>query len=110
MAEDTDMVSYQGRIFQRISIDDRIYLAPIANDDREEERLTIQHDVVSRLFGGALVSPRIPLTDPRRALDCGYGGGDWAVQFAEEFEDCEVRCNPRSHLWMSAVHGVEVQV
>ncbi|KAL6710944.1 hypothetical protein ACN47E_006819 [Coniothyrium glycines] len=90
MVEDTEMVSYNGRIFQRISIDDRVYLAPVASDDREEDRLTAQHNIVIRLFGGSLFSPSIPLADPRRVLDCGYGGGDWAVQFAEEFEDCEV--------------------
>ena len=91
MSEDTQRVSIHGRVFQKISIDDRIYLAPIANDDREEERLTAQHDILARLFGGALFSPGIRLRDPQKVLDCGYGGGDWCVQFAEEYEDCEVR-------------------
>lgn len=91
MSEDTLRVSIHGRVFQKISIDDKIYLAPIANDDREEDRLTAQHEIVSALFGNVLVSPRIPLRDPRKILDCGYGGGDWSVQCAEDFEDSEVR-------------------
>jgi len=91
MTEDLERVSFHGRVFQKISIDDRIYLAPVANDDQEEDRLAAQHDIVTRLFGGMLLSPRIPMTEPGKVLDCGYGGGDWAIQFAEEFEDCEVR-------------------
>lgn len=91
MSEDTQRVLFHGRVFQKISVDDSIYLAPVANDDREEDRLTAQHDIVCRLFGNSLISPRIPVRDPRKVLDCGYGGGDWCVQFAEEWEDCEVR-------------------
>jgi hypothetical protein len=55
------------------------------------DRLTAQHNILSRLFGDALTSSRIHLGNPSKVLDCGYGGGDWCVQFAEEFEDCEVR-------------------
>lgn len=95
MSEDTVRVNIHGRVFQKISIDDRIYFAPIANDEREEDRLTAQHEIMSRLFGGALFSPHIRLRDPQKILDCGYGGGDWCVQFAEEYEDCEVRICPR---------------
>jgi hypothetical protein len=91
MSEDEQQVTVHGRVFQKISIDDRIYLAPVAIDDREEGRLTDQHNIVSRLFGGRLFSPRIHVIEPRAILECGYGGGDWAVQCAEEFEDCEVR-------------------
>ncbi|KAF2850477.1 S-adenosyl-L-methionine-dependent methyltransferase [Plenodomus tracheiphilus IPT5] len=90
MSADTERVDILGRTFQRISIDDSIYFAPVALDDREEERLTAQHDIFSRLLGDSMVSRKIPLADPRRVLDCGYGGGDWCVQFAEEYEDSEV--------------------
>lgn len=101
MSEDLQRVNILGRTFQRISIDEKIYLAPVANDDQEEDRLTAQHDMLSTVFGGALISPRIPLTtNPRRVLDCGYGGGDWCVQFAEEYEDCEV-----SIPWGHALRG-----
>lgn len=101
MSEDTERVSVHGRVFQRISLDDRIYLAPVAIDDREESRLTAQHDLISRLLGGRLFSRRIPVIEPQSILECGYGAGDWAIQCADEFEDCEVRIQlskPRSRI------------
>jgi hypothetical protein len=90
MNSDLERVTIHGRVFQRISLDEGIYFAPVANDDREEDRLTAQHDLISRLLGDSLVSNRIRLRSPSKVLDCGYGGGDWSVQFAEEYEDCEV--------------------
>lgn len=90
MDGDFECVSIQGRTFQKVSIDQRIYCVPVANDELEEDRLTAQHNVLFKLFGNALVSPSVRLKDPRKILECGYGGGDWAVQCAEEFEGCEV--------------------
>ncbi|KAI4923403.1 hypothetical protein J4E85_008441 [Alternaria conjuncta] len=90
MSEDTETVSVHGREFQRTSLDEGVYYAPVAFDDREESRLTAQHEIVSRIFGDGLFSPRIPVGEPEAILECGYGGGDWAVQCADEFEDCEV--------------------
>jgi ubiquinone/menaquinone biosynthesis C-methylase UbiE len=58
-------------------------------DEREEDRLETQHDVLFRFFGNRLYFPRVD--DPRKILECGYGRGDWALAVAEEFEDCEVR-------------------
>jgi hypothetical protein len=91
MSEDSERVSVHGRVFQRISLDESIYFAPVAIDDREESRLTAQHRLVSRIFGDRLFSSRVPVGEPRAILECGYGDGEWAVQCAEEFEDCEVR-------------------
>lgn len=90
MSADTERVDILGRTFQKISIDDNIYFAPVAIDDREEDRLTAQHDILTRLLGNSLISRKIPLVNPARVLDCGYGSGDWCVQFAEEYEDAEV--------------------
>lgn len=90
MSTDTERVDVLGRTFQKISIDDSIYFAPVAIDDREEDRLAAQHDIFSRLLGDRLITRKIPLADPRRVLDCGYGSGDWCVQFAEEYEESEV--------------------
>ncbi|KAH7070990.1 S-adenosyl-L-methionine-dependent methyltransferase [Paraphoma chrysanthemicola] len=90
MSDDSRTVTIHGRDFQQSSIDEKIYCAPVANDDREEERLTTQHDILRRLFGDAILSPSVRLNDPTKVLDCGYGGGDWSVEFAEEYEDCEV--------------------
>lgn len=90
MSAEQERVSIHGRIFQRISIDEEIYFAPVAGDGSEEDRLTAQHNILWRLFGNALVSSKVHLRDPSKILDCGYGGGDWSVQIAEEYEDAEV--------------------
>jgi hypothetical protein len=104
MSKEAERVCIHGREFQRISVDEKIYCVPIANDDAEEDRLTAQHALFCRLLGNALVPPMIRLRDPTKVLDCGYGGGDWSVQFAEEFEDCEVRSADASlhGFWSSA--------
>ncbi|KAI4948130.1 hypothetical protein J4E91_006124 [Alternaria rosae] len=96
MSEDAETAIVHGRVFQRTSLDEGVYFAPVAFDDREESRLTAQHDIVSRLFGDGLFCPRIPVGEPEAILECGYGGGDWAVQCADEFEDCEVSDEPEN--------------
>jgi hypothetical protein len=90
MSEESQTVTVCDRVFQKVSIDEKIYLAPVAGDEIEEERLRSQHEIVLNMFGDRLFSPQVPVQDPRSILDCGYGGGDWAVQCAEEFEDCTV--------------------
>jgi hypothetical protein len=97
MDDHSQMVNLHGRIFQKVSVDERIYCVPAADDDLEEERLRSQHEIMTRLLGNSLVSTTVRLRDPRKVLECGYGGGDWCVQFAEEFEDCEV-CSVRGEL------------
>lgn len=91
MSSERETVFVHGRRFQRVSIDERIYCVPNAADESEEGRLAAQHELLYRLLGDSLVSPIITLGSPRNVLDLGYGGGDWCKQFAEEFEDCEVR-------------------
>ncbi|KAF2469693.1 S-adenosyl-L-methionine-dependent methyltransferase [Lindgomyces ingoldianus] len=86
MNEDLRVVNIHDRDFQKYSVDNRIYCVPI--DEREEERLESQHDLLLRLSGNRLFFPRIE--NPRKILDCGYGRGDWAVAIAEEYEDCQV--------------------
>lgn len=90
MDEDLQCVTIYGRVFQKVSIEHGIYCVPVANDELEEDRLTAQHDALHRLFGNSLFSPQMGINNPQRILDCGYGGGDWSVQCAEEFEGCEV--------------------
>ncbi|KAF2999928.1 hypothetical protein E8E13_009014 [Curvularia kusanoi] len=90
MEDELECVTIHGRLFQKVSVDQGIYCVPVSNDDLEEDRLTAQHDVLFRLFGNALFSPHMGISSPQKVLECGYGGGDWAVQFAEEFEECEI--------------------
>jgi hypothetical protein len=91
MGDDLRHLNIHGRIFQKISIDNRVYCVPAASDELEEDRLAAQHSIIFRLFGDRLFFPGIQVANPRSILDLGYGGGDWCVQCAEEFEDCEVR-------------------
>ncbi|PGH27955.1 hypothetical protein AJ80_00209 [Polytolypa hystricis UAMH7299] len=79
-------ISHQGREFQKYSIDNRIYFAPV--DEEEIERLDIQHKVFNKVFDERLIFP--PVVQPRRILDCGYGSGAWAVEVAEQYPQCEV--------------------
>ncbi|PNY23120.1 Uncharacterized protein TCAP_06929 [Tolypocladium capitatum] len=55
----------------------------------EISRLELMHSVLSRVFDDRLIFP--PVGSPRRILDCGSGAGDWAVDVAGRFPDCEVR-------------------
>lgn len=91
MVDDLRQLNIHGRIFQKTWVDNRVYCVPAANDELEEDRLAAQHSIMSRLFGDRLFFPGIQIASPRSILDLGYGGGDWCVQCAEEFEDCEVR-------------------
>ncbi|KAF2877393.1 S-adenosyl-L-methionine-dependent methyltransferase [Massariosphaeria phaeospora] len=84
--EDLRRVAIHDRDFQKTSVDKRIYCVPV--DEREEDRLTTQHDVLFRYFGHRLFFANIE--SPSKILECGYGRGDWVVAVAEEFEDCEV--------------------
>jgi len=55
----------------------------------EDERLTIQHHVVTRFLDGNLIHAPIQ-ADPKNVLDCGYGQADWALSVAARYPDCEV--------------------
>ncbi|RDA95114.1 hypothetical protein CP533_2141 [Ophiocordyceps camponoti-saundersi (nom. inval.)] len=66
----TETVEFFGRTFQKYALENGIYFAPI--------------DEASRPCPEAL------LFSPRRILDCGCGSGDWAVDVARRFPDCEV--------------------
>ncbi|KAJ4291670.1 hypothetical protein N0V90_009565 [Kalmusia sp. IMI 367209] len=76
----TDVQDFPGLLFARSD------LAKITK--REEDRLTAQNDILYQLCGERYFFPRI--NNPRKILDCGYGRGDWVVQVAEEYEQCEV--------------------
>lgn len=84
--EDLRLVNIHDRDFQKYSVDNRIYCVPV--DEREEDRLNSQHNLLFRLCGNKLFYPDI--RNPSKILDCGYGRGEWAVAVAEEYEDCEV--------------------
>lgn len=57
----------------------------------EADRLRVEHEVFNALFDGRLVFPPLPAL--RRVLDCGFGAASWAIDVAEQFPTCEVRCD-----------------
>lgn len=103
-----EIVTIHGREFQRYSVNNRIYLCPI--DDvslsatvlgkdmsaarncwplqNEIDRLELQQSIFNLVFDNRLIFP--PIRNPRRVLDCGYGAGNWALEVAERYPDCQV--------------------
>lgn len=62
------------------------YIFP--NDDLEQDRLRVVHQVFLNVFNFELTS--VPLEDPKHILDIGTGTGEWAIGMAELFPSCEV--------------------
>lgn len=70
--------------------------APNNLGQEEISRLELMHSVLCRVFDDRLIFP--PVGSPSRVLDCGCGAGDWAVDVARRFPDCEVRLQFRFRL------------
>ncbi|KAI7519507.1 hypothetical protein KC316_g20111 [Hortaea werneckii] len=62
------------------------YIFP--NDEREADRLDLQHHIFRLTFGNRLFFS--PLQNPKHCLDVGTGTGIWAEEFAEDFPYCQV--------------------
>jgi tRNA G46 methylase TrmB len=54
------------------------------------------HGVFDLVFDNRLIFP--PVVSPRRILDLGCGGGDWAAAVARQYPNSEVRHLRRSYL------------
>lgn len=57
------------------------------NDDREADRLDLQHHMFSLTYNALHLAP---LRNPKNVLDIGTGTGIWAVDFADTYPDCQV--------------------
>ncbi|KAH7146624.1 S-adenosyl-L-methionine-dependent methyltransferase, partial [Dactylonectria estremocensis] len=70
---------------------DRKYYMP--NDETENSRLDLQHNLFLLTFDNkfGLSSPNLPEFKTGRVLDLGTGTGIWAVDFADEHPETEVR-------------------
>ena len=59
------------------------------NDDAEQTRLAIAHQVYLPILDGQLTLARVPQS-ARRILDVGTGTGDWAMAMAERFNNASI--------------------
>ncbi|KAJ0384001.1 hypothetical protein COL922a_009297 [Colletotrichum nupharicola] len=77
------------------------YMLP--NDDREVERLDLQHNLFIRTFDGRLATapPNDPDAKVKNVLDVGTGSGIWAMDFGDQHPEVEV--GPEIDLLISLV-------
>ncbi|KAH8168458.1 methyltransferase domain-containing protein [Sarocladium implicatum] len=66
---------------------DGTYVLP--NDESENERLDLQHNLLLMTFDSKLHCAPLPKA-PERVLDAGCGTGIWAIEFADEHPKCHV--------------------
>ncbi|KAF4773839.1 hypothetical protein HER10_EVM0005210 [Colletotrichum scovillei] len=64
----------------------------VPNDERENGRLDLQHNMFIRTFGNRLgtAPPNDPESKVGRVLDVGTGTGIWAMEFGDEHPEAEV--------------------
>ncbi|EGU82978.1 hypothetical protein FOXB_06531 [Fusarium oxysporum f. sp. conglutinans Fo5176] len=75
------------------------YVLP--NDERENERLDLQHNLFLLTFGDklGLAPPCYPDAKVNHVLDLGTGTGIWAMDFADEHPEAELsKLNPNGYL------------
>lgn len=63
------------------------------NDEPEQDRMDLQHEMYKRAVSGRLhLAPLLPAADmkEKRILDIGTGTGIWCVEMAEQYPDAEV--------------------
>lgn len=58
------------------------------NDDDEQVRLQLLNQVYLKIFDGELTT--VPLECPTHILDIGTAVGEWAIDMAERYPECEV--------------------
>ncbi|KAI3339155.1 S-adenosyl-L-methionine-dependent methyltransferase [Ustulina deusta] len=71
-----NFVREHGRTYHRYK--EGKYYMP--NDEREQERLELQHVICLKVFNDRLALA--PIRDPPKVLDFGTGTGSWAIEFA----------------------------
>ncbi|KAI1184772.1 S-adenosyl-L-methionine-dependent methyltransferase [Nemania serpens] len=79
-----DFVTEHGRTYHRYK--EGKYWMP--NDEREQERLDLQHVICLKVFNNRLALA--PIHEPARVLDFGTGTGAWAIEFANQHPGSDV--------------------
>ncbi|KAF5643231.1 methyltransferase [Fusarium sp. NRRL 52700] len=85
--EQEDNESTLGETFLILTLE---YVLP--NDEKENERLDLQHNLFLLTFGDklGLAPPCYPDTKVNHVLDLGTGTGIWAMDFADEHPEAEL--------------------
>ncbi|KAG7136564.1 Secondary metabolism regulator laeA like protein [Verticillium longisporum] len=87
---------HHGREYQQFAVDNYHYFEPI--DEDEVDRLHILHWVLLQALDNRLLPSQ--LSRPRRVLECGFGAGDWAIDVAKAYPNCEVvAVDICPHMW-----------
>lgn len=73
-----------GRVYYKFRSEAN-YILP--EDEREQERLDLQHAIALKAFGKLALAP---YEDLHSELDLGTGTGIWAIEFADQHPKCEV--------------------
>ncbi|KIX07160.1 uncharacterized protein Z518_01813 [Rhinocladiella mackenziei CBS 650.93] len=79
-------VRENGRAYHRYR--DGHYILP--DDERERDRLDMQHEMCLRTFGRKLILAPIENHSINNVLDIGTGTGIWAIDFADEHPESNV--------------------
>jgi SAM-dependent methyltransferase len=77
-------IEFHGRTYH--SYCEGTYFYP--NDEIEQERLDLQHELLKRILSGRLYVA--PVKQPQEVLELGAGTGLWAIQFAESHPESRV--------------------
>ncbi|KAH8645412.1 S-adenosyl-L-methionine-dependent methyltransferase [Xylariales sp. PMI_506] len=85
VVEEGAILGESGRTYHGYKGNDSAYLLP--NDPAEQDRLDLQHAMLTYLWDGRLALAQLPRA-PRLVLDIATGTGIWALEFA--------RANPTS--------------
>ncbi|EOD44847.1 putative tam domain methyltransferase protein [Neofusicoccum parvum UCRNP2] len=62
----------------------------LPNDEKEQDRLDLFHHISTLVLDGKLFNAPLENSRLQRALDIGTGTGIWAVDFADDYPECEV--------------------
>ncbi|KAF2395783.1 S-adenosyl-L-methionine-dependent methyltransferase [Trichodelitschia bisporula] len=100
-AVDTDSIrrstaSVRTSIFESVEENGRTYHRykqgqyPLPNDEAEQDRLDLQHELCRLTFNGKLFLAPITERKLEWVLDIGTGTGIWAIEFAQEFPETNV--------------------
>ncbi|KAK0611258.1 S-adenosyl-L-methionine-dependent methyltransferase [Immersiella caudata] len=86
----TSILEYRtvhGRTFHSDRVTDHQYWGP--NDEKQSESADLIHHTLLLVLDGKLTLAPIP-RGIKKVLDVGTGTGSWAMDFADEYPDCEV--------------------